>query len=248
VGCDSSQILPSTPGGGEYKSGPVTLHKRSGPAINSEALGSFDYVLLSHDHHFDNLDHTGRAILTRAKAVLTTEEGAKRLGGNSLGPKDWQSADFPAPGGRVLRIVATPARHGPEGMDRGAVRGFALFFLGAPERVIYISGDTVWYEGVAEVARRFRVELAILHLGAARVPEVGPYHLTMTAKEAVEASRAFVTAVIVPLHFEDWAHFSEGRQDITRAFADAGLERLLRWPDRGRTIQIQPTTSIVKAG
>jgi L-ascorbate metabolism protein UlaG (beta-lactamase superfamily) len=43
--------------GGDYKSGPVTLYKLSGPALQAEELGTVDYVLLSHDHHFDNLDH-----------------------------------------------------------------------------------------------------------------------------------------------------------------------------------------------
>ena len=83
--------------------------------------------------------------------------------------------------------------------------------------------------GVAEVARRFPVKTAILNIGAARVPEIGPYHLTMTSAEAVEAARAFGDATIVPLHFEGWAHFSEGREDIVRAFDQAGLAHRLRW-------------------
>jgi hypothetical protein len=66
------------------------------------------------------------------------------------------------------------------------VTGFALAFTDDPDRAIYISGDTVWYEGVAEVGRRFSVQIAILFMGAARVPEVGPWHLTLTAAEAVE--------------------------------------------------------------
>jgi L-ascorbate metabolism protein UlaG (beta-lactamase superfamily) len=226
------------PAGGEYRSGPVTLRKLSGPAVSPEDLGSFQYVLLSHDHHFDNLDHSGRRLLAKAKTVLTTQEGAERLGGNSLGLKPWQSADLQTPRGEALRVVATPARHGPQGLERGAVNGFALFFLNAPERAIYVSGDTVWYEGVAEVAKRFAVRAAVLHLGAARVPEVGPFHLTMTADEAVEATRVFAGAVIVPLHFEGWAHFSEGRDQIVQAFAAAGLNGRLRWLEPGRKAPI----------
>src|SRR4051794_24535882 len=70
------------PAGGEYPSGPATLRKLAGPALATAALGQVDYVLLSHDHHFDNLDRAGRNLLPSAKAVLTTEEGAGRLGGN----------------------------------------------------------------------------------------------------------------------------------------------------------------------
>jgi hypothetical protein len=39
----------------------------------------------------------------------------------------------------------------------------------------------------------------------------------MTVDEAVEASLALRNAAIVPIHFEDWAHFSEGRDDIALA-------------------------------
>ncbi len=214
-------------GGGEYPSGPATLRKLTGPVIGPADLGIIDYVLLSHDHHSDNLDHAGRSLLAKAKQVFTTEEGARRLGGNSVGLKPWQSAELES----GLRVVATPARHGPAGMERGAVVGFVLYEAQAPERCIYFSGDTVWFEGVAEVARRFHVRTAILNVGAARVPEVGPFHLTMTAAEAVEAARAFQDAAIVPLHFEGWAHFSEGREAIAQAFASAGLTDRLRWPD-----------------
>ncbi len=253
------------PPGGAYPSGAAILRKLAGPALAPEGLGSVDYVLLSHDHHFDNLDRAGRASLVEAEAVLTTDEGAVRLGGNSIGLKAWESVDLKISGGkntfssatqraerpldsrqgagathagRVLRVVATPARHGPAGMERGAVRGFVAFFADDPERAIYFAGDTVWYEGVAEVARRCPVRAAILNLGAARVPEVGPFHLTMTAAEAVEAARAFAKATIVPLHYEGWAHFSEGRSEITAAFAKAGLNGRLRWLEAGRPVSI----------
>ena len=226
------------PPGGSYPSGAATLRKLAGPALTSDALGVFDYVLLSHDHHFDNLDRAGRESLAQAKLVITTDEGAQRLGGNSRGLKAWESLELDASGGSRLRVVATPARHGPAGMERGAVRGFVVSFIEDPERAIYFSGDTVWYEGVAEVARRFPARVAILNLGAARVAEVGPFHLTMTADEAVEAARVFSTAAIVPLHYEGWAHFSEGRPEIAAAFAKAGMTDRLRWLEAGRPVEI----------
>lgn len=216
-------------GGGDYPTGPVTLRKLSGPVVSPESLVPIDFVLLSHDHHADNLDRSGREFLKSAKKVFTTEEGAERLGGNAAGLKDWQTVDVTAPEGGSLRITATPARHGPVGMDHGPVCGFVLALSETPESAIYISGDTVWYEGVEEVAKRFPVRAAILHLGAARVPEAGNFHLTMTADEGVEAARAFSEAEIIPVHFEGWAHFSEGKEDILRAFANAGLDSRLRW-------------------
>jgi L-ascorbate metabolism protein UlaG (beta-lactamase superfamily) len=235
------------PAGSTYPSGPATLRKLSDPALRAEDVGKFDYALLSHDHHFDNLDRRGRSVLANAKAVLTTAEGAKRLGGNSVGLSDWQSTDLQTERG-VLRVVATPGRHGPEGLHRGAVAGFVFFFADLPDAALYFSGDTVWYEGVAEVARRFPARVVLLNLGAARVPEVGPFHLTMTAAEGVLAARAFGEALIVPLHFEGWAHFSEGRADIAREFADAGMSSRLLWLDGGqpRRIGLRTTQDTIR--
>jgi len=225
------------PPGGEYKTGPVVLKKTAGPALSPESLGRVDAVLLSHDHHYDKLDHSGRKFVEGAKQVLTTPAGAERLGGKAIGLAVWQSVDIPA-AGRVLRITGTPARHGPAHLDRGPVTGFALAFTDALDQAVYISGDTVWYEGVAEVARRFAVRAAVLFMGAARVPAVGPDALTMTAEDGIQAARAFSRATIIPLHYEGWAHFTESREVIARAFNNAGIGPRLRWMELGTTIAV----------
>jgi L-ascorbate metabolism protein UlaG (beta-lactamase superfamily) len=228
------------PAGTEYPTAAYTLRKTAGPAIGPESLGRIDAVLLSHDHHFDNLDHAGRSLLKNAGTVLTTQDGAERLGGTAVGLAHWQSVDLPTPDGRVLTVTGTPARHGPAGGDRGPVIGFVLALAESPKSAIYISGDTVWYEEVAEVSQRFSVQVAILFMGAARVAAAGPSHLTFTANEGVEAARAFADAVIVPLHYEGWEHFSESRKDIQDAFAAAGLESRLRWMEPGRATDVKP--------
>ena len=226
------------PGGSAYTTPVYTLHKSSGPALRADSLGRIDAVLLSHDHHFDNLDRAGRAMLRHADAVITTPVGAERLGRPVIGLATWKSIDIPVEGAPSIRVTSTPARHGPPNGDRGPVTGFVLQVSGQQYHSVYVSGDTVWYDGVADVARRFPVSIAVLFMGAARVQEVGPDHLTLTAEEGVEVARAMPNAVIVPVHFEGWAHFSEGREEITRAFAAAGLEDRLCWPPRGEATAV----------
>ena len=221
------------PAGAEFRSGAYVLRKTHGPGLRPDALGRVDAVLLSHDHHFDNLDGSGRAFLASADTVLTTAAGAERLGGNARGLVPWQATELTLPDGRRLRVTATPAQHGPAHAERGPVVGFVLEHPDEPRAAIYLSGDTVWFEGVAEIGRRFDVRTAVLFMGAARVAAVGPWHLTFTAEEGVEAARALGGATIVPVHFEDWEHFSESRPEIDRAFSAAGLGHRLRWPPRG---------------
>ena len=224
--------------GGEYRAASYVLRKTQGPAIRSDALGRLDAVLLSHDHHFDNLDTSGRQLLPRVGRVLTTEAGAGRLGPPAHGMAPWQSVEIPSPDKRVLRVTATPARHGPAHADRGPVIGFVLTFDDRPDDGVYLSGDTVWYEDLREISRKFSIRVAILFMGAARVAAVGPWHLTFTAGEGVEAAQAFKDALIVPVHFEGWDHFSESRADIQAAFTEAKLGDRLRWLEPGRATDL----------
>jgi hypothetical protein len=56
------------------------------------------------------------------------------------------------PDGTAVNVAATPARHGPIGIEpiSGEVTGFVLTLVSSATDVtrIYISGDTVWFEGV----------------------------------------------------------------------------------------------------
>ena len=75
------------PPGGKYQSGPVVLEKTIGPALAPQALGRVDMVLLSHDHHLHNLDHSGRTFLASVPRVITTPEGAEWLGRKFCRPR-----------------------------------------------------------------------------------------------------------------------------------------------------------------
>ncbi|HKW46267.1 MAG TPA: MBL fold metallo-hydrolase [Gemmatimonadaceae bacterium] len=222
------------PAGSSYETPVYTLHKTIDPALTPDALEPIDTILLSHDHHFDNLDRSGRAMLPRARRVLVPPEGAKRVGGASMSITPWESIESNG----QLEVTGTPARHGPAGGDRGPVTGFLITEGRSP--AVYISGDTVWYEGVEVVARRADVRVAFAFMGAARVREVGSAHLTLTAAEGVLLARAMPNAVIVPLHYEGWAHFSEGRPEIERAFASAALSERLRWLPPGQPVAVYP--------
>ena len=120
------------PAGSVFHAPTYELRKTQGPALPPEALGRIDAVLLSHDHHYDNLDAAGRQLLNVAERVVTTEARAERLGGNARGLAPWSTIELAAPNGRVLRVTGTPARHGPPDGDRGPVTGFALAWADAP--------------------------------------------------------------------------------------------------------------------
>jgi len=218
---------------GEYRLPHTTLTKTSRPACTPADIGAVDAVLLSHDQHADNLDRSGRDFLSRAPRVFTTLAGAKRLGGHAEGLAPWQTVTLTGPNGRSIDVTAAPARHGPAGIEplAGDVIGFVLTISDGETRPIYITGDTVWYDGVAEVARRFEPGLVIPFAGAARTR--GPFHLTMDTNDVVETAHQFADAVMVPIHHDSWAHFTQSGDDLSKTFGALGFASRLRMLEPG---------------
>ncbi len=221
------------PGRRYYFGWGVGSRKLSGPAIAPGELGPIDAVLLTHEHHEDNLDPAGRAVMGSAGVVITTMSGAATLGGQARGLEPWQSTTLEAPGRPAIEVTGTPCRHGPPGFHFivGDVIGFALSRNDRPEGVIWISGDTVLYDGVREVADRLTVDTALLHLGGVRFPLTGPIRYTMTAREAVELCGLVRPRTAIPIHYEGWKHFREGRAAIERELARApeDIRSRIRW-------------------
>lgn len=223
------------------------LTKEAGPSAHEDALGEVDVVLVSHDQHPDNLDERGRAFALTAPLVLTGPLSAGRLGSPAVGLPAWESSTVPRrDGGGELTITAVPAVHGPEDGERDAdghvnceVTGFVLTGDGLP--TVYISGDNASIGTVAEISRRLPgIDAAILFIGAARVPtKFGGRPLTLNSRSAAAATAVLGAKVVIPAHYDGWAHFSEGPDDISTAFDEAGLSSLLRLTDHGTWVPLR---------
>lgn len=224
---------------GSYDTGRgFSLTKLQGPAIGPEALGALDAALVSHEHHFDNLDREGRAYLAAVPRILTSRSGAARLGDRAEGLAPWESTALGGPGAS-LSVTAVPALHGPGGTEDpgGDVIGFVLRGPAAP--TVYVSGDNASLAVVREIAARVgNPDVAILHAGAAQVPPFGDALLTLSSEQSVEAARLLQPRYVVGVHVEGWGHFSEGAAELRKAFDDARLGDRLVIPAPGETVAL----------
>jgi L-ascorbate metabolism protein UlaG (beta-lactamase superfamily) len=230
---------PTFDGPGDYpRPGRPTLTKTGHAGATAGEVGAIDVVLLSHDEHEDNLDLAGRALLADAGLTLTTPGGAGRLrtdlGERAVGLADWESTELPRPGGGTVTVTGVPAVHGPGAREEvepllGEVVGFVLTGEGLP--TVYVSGDNASLAAVREIAGRFGpVDTALLFAGAPRVPVLfGNGLLVLDSARAAEAAHLLGARRVIPLHYEGWAHFTEGRGPLTDAFAAAGLAGRLDW-------------------
>ncbi|MFJ9346413.1 MBL fold metallo-hydrolase [Streptomyces sp. NPDC101237] len=211
---------------------------KTAPSSGTRAdLGPVDVVLLSHDEHPDNLDTSGRALLADVPLTLTTPGGARRLAGQAKGLADWESVELNRPDGGTITVTGVPAVHGPGPREQvepitGQVVGFVLTGEGLP--TVYVSGDNASLGAVREIAERFApVDTALLFAGAPRFAALFDNQvLVLDSAQAAEAAHLLGARRVVPVHYDSWAHFTEGRDDLAAAFAAAGLADRLDWGRR----------------
>ena len=127
----------------------------------------------------------------------------------------WAWVELPTLIGRSearVRVTAVPAQHGPAVFHRiaGPVIGFVLEHPDFAHGALLVSGDTRNTCSWRQVAERFRVGTAWVHLGAGRFWPTGPVRYSMDAREGVafcERFRSLRTAM--PIHYDGWTQFSE---------------------------------------
>jgi L-ascorbate metabolism protein UlaG (beta-lactamase superfamily) len=83
------------------------------------------------------------------------------------------------------------------------------------------------------------IDLAVLFTGGVSVPwRFDGAYLTLSVDRAVEAARILGVRAVVPVHFEGWAHFTQGADDLRDAFDDAGIGELLFIPKPGDSVEV----------
>lgn len=224
-------------GPAEYP-GARTLYKTGSPKLQPKDIGPVDLVLLSHDQHKDNLDNAGREFLKTVKQVLSTKEAVERLHQKNItGLDEWESITI-----NNIKITATPCQHAPTKeltKVSGHVIGFMLEWEGRQNGAFYISGDTVYFDGIEEIARRFKVHTAILHVGKAGFPEINYMPLTFTTEQAIQTVRLLNLQQFIPTHFQGWKHFQEKPEYLYEQVTKAGLNDKLIWLEPGVPTEIE---------
>jgi hypothetical protein len=104
---------------------------------------------------------------------------------------------------------------------------------------VYVSGDNASPEVAQTINERLGpFEVVILNAGAARTALAGGAPLTLTSEHAAEVVASLGCPPTVALHFEGWAHFTEGAQSLRDAFEQRGISDCLHIPAAGVEIRL----------
>ncbi len=231
-----------SPTGTEWDLGIVLLKQTGQPNLGLADLTPIDAVLLSHEDHPDNLDEPGRQVLD-GRHVLTTPDGASKLAPRPgvKGLKPWETVTLKL-GGRSFDFTGTPCVHLPGGEVTGFIISSEDFgTTGGLPNVIYFSGDTIYLPELAKVTDKYHVSVAVLNIGKVVValpPDNEKLQITMDGADAVKLFRELKADVLVPMHYESWAHFTENKEELTKAFEAGGVSDKVIWLEPGKETKI----------
>ena len=183
-----------------------------------EVLRGVDAVVVTHRHR-DHFDGTAERLLPRDVPTFCQPDDASAFYDLGLDARpvidtlDWNG----------LEIRRVPGRHGSGAVAEALapVSGFVLDDL-------YLAGDTVWYEDVAETIERFSPRVAIVNAGGASFLEGGLIVMGIDDVREV-ASRV---PVVVCVHMEALNHCFLTRAELRTALPD------VRVPDDGEALTV----------
>jgi L-ascorbate metabolism protein UlaG (beta-lactamase superfamily) len=213
--------------------------RRTEPALSIAELPPLDFVVLSH-HHGDHFDDVAAAELPKDIPIVTEPHAARKLQRQGfrrpIGVRTWQRQTFRR-GKWTLTLTAVPAKHAPQ-----PVRSVLPPVMGSIVDVdadgrrhwrLYITGDTLLHDGLAEIARRHPdIDLCVLHLGGTRIAGI---LLTMDDRQGVEALRVVQPREAVPVHFDDYTVFKSPLDAFRRRAAAADLATTVVYLAPGET-------------
>ena len=223
----------------------LTTERLLEPALQPADLPELDAVVLSHLHG-DHWDRIATRELDHALPIVTTSHAARRLQGlhgfrRATGLQNWETHTL-VKDQSVLRVTSLPGMHAPGLLGRllPPVMGSLLEFgdtTGEVDQRVYLTGDTLVFDGVREIARRHPdLDLAVVHLGGTLLP--GGIMVTMDGVQGADLLELVRPRVAVPVHTEDYGAFSSPLSDFTEEMARRGLADLVRVVDRGQTVSL----------
>lgn len=56
--------------------------------------------------------------------------------------------------------------------------------------------------------------------------------IVLSSAQAAEAAQLLGARRVIPVHYDSWAHFTEGRDELVAAFTAAGVADRLDWGRR----------------
>ena len=203
------------------------------PAPKEEILKDVDAYILTHFHP-DHIDLNEKGILGASldktkPTFVQSPEDAKTLWDEGFTDLTdlFQNTHF-----KNVELIKTECRHGTK-VPCGPACG--VVFRAPGEKILYLAGDTIWYEPVKKTIERFRPDVIVLYACAAALKFFG--RLIMDQHDVMKVHEAAPNAKLVISHMESVPHATVTRAEM-RDFAEKhGFMGSIVIPADGETVE-----------
>lgn len=188
--------------------------RKSKPPAEAAALPPIDLVLISHGH-YDHLDVPTLKNLP-GRPTIVVPAGLEGLVRRATKKRVVTLLPWEEYREKEVTVTAVPAKHFAGRNPLYPHTGYQGYVIQG-SAVIYFAGDTGFFEGFGEIAKKWKIDAALLPVGAYEPPPFRRHH--MSPEDAVKAARILHTKLLVPIH---WGTFKLSLEPL-----DEPIPRLL---------------------
>ncbi len=204
------------------------------PESVEKILEGVDYYVITHVHpdHIDLnfIDGTVGAPLDKNVTTFAQNEIDAAILKKS-GFKDVQILTENSLQLDNVKLTKTPARHG---IIKPMMDACGLIFQAENEKILYIAGDTVWFDGVEKTLKKFNPYVVVMNCCAAELVDYG--RLIMNDEDVDIVAKTLPTAKLVITHMDNVAHATITRHTMRGLLARRGVEKYFM-PNDGDVIE-----------
>lgn len=199
-------------------------------------------VVVTHMHHFDHFDDFAAKALPKDMPMFTQSEKEKEdmqnLGFSNVTALTEDGVCF-----KGVSLCRTPALHGDGVTATYYYKKFNLpseacgvIFQANDEKVFYLAGDTVWFDGVAQSIKKYQPQIIALNAANAQMYDGTP--ILMGVEGLEEVALAAPEAILIGTHLDAVNHARIGRKEIKEFSQTHNLMSRLYLPNDGEILSL----------